>query len=89
VWDTAQNNGILLYLLLADRDIEIVADRGIHNFVGQAFWEEICQQLEADLRAGKRADAVIAAIDRMAEALAGYFPGPRAENELSDRAIIL
>jgi uncharacterized membrane protein len=89
VWDTAQNNGILLYLLLADRDIEIVADRGIHEKVGQVTWEAICRDLEADLRAGKRAEAVIAAIERLADALAAHFSGPRGDNELPDRAVVL
>ena len=52
IWDTAHNNGVLIYLLLADRDVEIVADRGIDARVGDAGWEKICQQMEADFRAG-------------------------------------
>ena len=42
IWDTAHNNGVLIYLLLADRDVEIVADRGIHAKVGDEGWENIC-----------------------------------------------
>ena len=41
VWDTEENNGVLIYLLLADRDIEIVADRGVNARVPQAEWEKI------------------------------------------------
>src|SRR3990172_5975031 len=47
VWDTEHNNGVLIYLLLADRDVEIVADRGIHARVGPAAWETICHDMEA------------------------------------------
>ncbi|MDE2311183.1 MAG: TPM domain-containing protein, partial [Betaproteobacteria bacterium] len=44
VWDTEHNNGVLIYLLLADRDVEIVADRGIHTRLGQETWETICRE---------------------------------------------
>jgi uncharacterized membrane protein len=46
VWDTAENNGVLIYLLLADRDVEIVADRGVHQRVGADGWARICQAME-------------------------------------------
>src|SRR5690606_3104073 len=46
VWDTAQNNGVLVYVLLADRDVEILADRGIAERVPQSDWEEICHEME-------------------------------------------
>ncbi|MFH1339816.1 MAG: TPM domain-containing protein, partial [Pseudomonadota bacterium] len=52
IWDTAGNNGVLIYLLLADRDVEIVADRGIDALVGAAGWEEICKAMETEFRAG-------------------------------------
>src|ERR687891_2154184 len=52
IWDTAHNNGVLIYLLLADRDVEIVADRGIDAKVGTANWEKICKAMETDFRAG-------------------------------------
>ncbi len=53
IWDTAHNNGVLIYLLLADRDVEIVADRGIDAKVGAAGWEKICRAMETDFRAGR------------------------------------
>ena len=48
IWDTAHNNGVLIYLLLADHDFEIVADRGIGSRVVHDGWERICQQMETD-----------------------------------------
>src|SRR5665213_3587719 len=51
IWDTAHNNGVLIYLLLADRQVEIVADRGIDAKVGAAGWEKICTDMKADFRA--------------------------------------
>src|SRR6266851_9320253 len=48
IWDTAHNNGVLIYLLLADRNVEIVADRGIDAKVGAAGWEKICVEMEAE-----------------------------------------
>src|SRR5271156_3019364 len=48
IWDTVHNNGVLIYLLLADRDVEIVADRGIDAKVGSTGWENICVEMESD-----------------------------------------
>jgi uncharacterized membrane protein len=59
VWDTEHNNGVLIYLLLADRDVEIVADRGIHARVGPDGWEAIARRMEAAFllpRAGPAAE---------------------------------
>jgi uncharacterized membrane protein len=92
VWDTADNNGILLFLLLADRDFEIVADRGIHAHVGTAAWEAICQQLEAKLRENVHADALIPVIAQLGTLLAAYYPqgaGTSRSNELPDSAVVL
>src|SRR6202790_2813500 len=52
IWDTAHNNGVLIYLLLADRKVEIIADRGIDAKVGAGGWEKICRAMETDFRAG-------------------------------------
>src|SRR5437764_2716573 len=52
IWDTAHNNGVLIYLLLADRDVEILADRGIDALVGPAEWRRICSMMETDFRNG-------------------------------------
>jgi uncharacterized membrane protein len=90
VWDTAHNNGVLIYLLLADRDFEIVADRGIDSNVGQNGWEKICQQMEADFRAGDFEGGVIKGIAAVSRELAKHFPkvsgGP---NELPDAPVVI
>ena len=61
VWDTEHNNGVLIYLLLADRDVEIVADRGIHRHVGEG-WEGICRDMERHFRQGEFQTGVLAGI---------------------------
>jgi uncharacterized membrane protein len=88
VWDTEDNNGVLIYLLLADRDVEIVADRGINAVVAAQEWEVICRAMEAALRRREFAPAVLGAIDAVSNLLARHFP-PRAgdRNELADRPV--
>jgi uncharacterized membrane protein len=92
VWDTEENAGVLLYLLLADRDVEIVADRGIHRKVGDEAWQTLCTALEAEFRAGRYADGVVHAVTRIADILATHFPrgGDTAvADELPNRPAIL
>src|SRR5205814_7396681 len=73
IWDTEHNNGVLIYLLLADRDIEIVADRGIDRKVGKAGWEKICAGLEKELRAGLFEHGVIKGIQEVSRLMAQHF----------------
>ena len=90
IWDTAQNNGVLIYLLLADRDFEIVADRGIDARVGAAGWETICKAMEIDFRAGNFAGGVIKGIDAVSRHLAAHFPKHGAgPNELPDAPVVM
>ncbi len=94
VWDTADNSGVLIYLQLIDRRVEIVADRGIHARVGQAFWDQVCRAMEAELGNDHVADhlapAAIAAIAAITEMLAHHFPArPGNPNELADAVLIL
>jgi uncharacterized membrane protein len=90
VWDTAHNNGVLIYLLLADRDVEIVADRGIHERVGSRAWEEICSEMEAAFREGHFEEGVLGGIARVSRFQETYFPGPaHGPNELPDRPVVL
>jgi uncharacterized membrane protein len=85
VWDTADNNGVLIYLLLADRDIEIVADRGVSAKVGAAEWETICRAMEAGLARGEHGHAVVQGIEAASRLLARHFPrGASDRNELPD-----
>src|SRR5207248_3867376 len=74
IWDTAHNNGVLIYLLLADRNVEIVADRGIDAKVGAAGWEKICAAMEADFRARNFEAGAIKGIEAVSREMAAHFP---------------
>ena len=74
IWDTAHNNGVLIYLLLADRNVEIIADRGIDAKVGAAGWEKICAEMETDFRARNFERGVIKGIEAVSRELAKHFP---------------
>jgi uncharacterized membrane protein len=90
IWDTAHNNGVLIYLLLADRDFEIVADRGIDTKVGAAGWENICLEMEAEFRAGNFERGVIKGIEAVSRQLAMHFPAQGAgRNELPDAPVVM
>ncbi len=90
VWDTEHNSGVLIYLQLVDRDIEIVADRGISAKVGQGAWDAICRRMEEAFRAGRFEQGALDGIREISELLKLYFP-PRGANpdELPDRPVIL
>ena len=90
VWDTERNNGVLIYLLLAERDVEIVADRGFNGKVPSEEWEQVCRRMEASLREGRHAEAVIAGIDAISQIVARHFPPTgAARNELPDQTVRL
>ena len=90
IWDTAHNNGVLIYLLLADRDVEIIADRGIDAKVGAAGWEAICKAMETDFRTGDFAGGVIKGIDAVSRHLTAHFPAHGAgRNELPDAPVVM
>jgi uncharacterized membrane protein len=90
IWDTGHNNGVLIYLLLADRDVEIVADRGIDAKVGVAGWEKICQAMETDFRSGNFSGGVIKGIAAVSRQLAVHFPKHGAgPNELPDKPVVM
>lgn len=90
IWDTEHNNGVLIYLLLADRKVEIVADRGVHAKLGPAVWQAVCQEMEAAFRQEKFEEGVIAGIRNVGAHLARHYPQVGAKtNELSDQAVIL
>ena len=81
IWDTAHNNGVLIYLLLADRDVEIIADRGIDAKVGAEGWESICRAMEAEFRSGQFERGVIGGIEAVSRELAKHFPPQRPASE--------
>lgn len=92
VWDTEANNGVLVYLELADHAIEIVADRGLAGRVTNEDWGAICAALSQALRAGDREGGVLRAIDAISALLERHFPRPEGyvdTNELPDRPHML
>ena len=90
IWDTAHNNGVLIYLLLADRKVEIVADRGIDAKVGAAGWQKICKAMETDFKAGGFEAGAIRGIGAVSKQLAAYFPKTGAgPNELPDAPVVM
>ncbi|HWS16137.1 MAG TPA: TPM domain-containing protein, partial [Candidatus Methylomirabilis sp.] len=90
IWDTERNNGVLIYLLLADRDVEIVADRGIHAKVGTEGWETICRPMETAFRQGDFEGGVIRGIQAVTRHLVEHFPAAGDDrNELPDNPVVL
>lgn len=90
VWDTEQNNGVLIYLLLADRDVEIVADRGLASRVPQADWENICRRMEVAFGQGQYQAGLLIGIEEVSRRLAAHFPAVAGgEDELPNRPAIL
>ncbi len=90
VWDTEHNNGVLVYLLLADRDVEIVADRGIHLKTGTQGWETICKEMEVYFRKGEFETGLRIGIANIADQLCQHFPASSDErNELPDQPTVL
>jgi uncharacterized membrane protein len=74
VWDTAHNNGVLIYLLLAERRIEIVADRGIHTHVAQQVWQSITHTLAQHIQSGNTAQGLESAVHAIHLLLVQHFP---------------
>lgn len=88
VWDTEANNGVLVYLLLADRAIEIVADRGVAARVPPEAWRSICAALEQALRESRVEAGVMQAVESISALMEQHFPRPDGyvdRNELPDR----
>jgi len=90
VWDTERNNGVLLYLLLAERDVEIVADCGFDGRIEKAEWQRVCTLIEREFAAGRWRDGVLHGIEAATVLVAREFPaeGPN-RNEQQDRPAVL
>ncbi len=90
VWDTELNNGVLIYVLCADRAVEIVADRGFNALVADSEWGAVCRAMEGEFRAGRWRHGAIAGVEGAAALLARHFPGSQSNgNELPDRPVLL
>lgn len=88
VWDTEMNNGVLIYVLWADRDVEIVADRGFNGRVSAPEWSDVCHRMERLFSQGEAASAVISGIQATGLLIARHFPAVD-RNELPDRPVVL
>ena len=73
VWDTEGNTGVLVYLLLADHRLEIIADRGLRD-VDPARWRAVCDAMESRLRAGEPGAAIVAGVEAISDVLAEHAP---------------
>ena len=90
VWNTAENNGVLIYLMLADRRVEIVADRGIDARVASGDWEAICRAMEAHFRAGRYQEGALEGVRKVSDLLARHYPAPgEGRSELPDRPVLI
>ncbi|MGO9933974.1 MAG: TPM domain-containing protein [Steroidobacteraceae bacterium] len=94
VWDTEANNGVLIYVQLADRHVEIVADRGFQGKVSPAEWQAVCRLMEEHFRAGRFQIGAIAGVEAIGNLLARHFPAAsdasaHSRNQLPDRPTLL
>jgi uncharacterized membrane protein len=90
VWDTEENSGVLIYVQLVDRRIEIVADRGIARAVAQSEWDAVCRAMERAFSANRYESGALDAIGTVTAILARHFPpGAANPNELPDKPVVL
>jgi uncharacterized membrane protein len=94
VWDTAANNGVLIYVQLADRHVEIIADRGFADRVSPAEWQAVCRLMQEQFRAGRFQAGSIAGVEAVGNLIARHFEPnlarlPQPHNQLPDRPTLL
>ena len=91
VWDTALNSGVLLYINLCERAVEIVIDRGLHQATQSAQWQEICQNMVEMLKSQQYRPAVVEGGTKIGELVSGFYDNciTKNENELPNHPIIL
>lgn len=90
VWDTEENCGVLIYLLLADHEVHIIADRGIASRVGQADWDRVADAMQAAFRQGNFRGGSLTGIEQITRLLATHYPADGENpNELADHPVII
>lgn len=90
IWDTEANNGVLIYLLLADQSVEIIADRGIHARTGGAPWVAICGAMELAFSKSEFLPGTLTGITSIAKVIGHHFPAQsKRTNELPDTPVVL
>lgn len=91
VWDTAHNNGVLIYLLVAEHAIEIVADRGLTPWVNTDHWQGLIGRMSIAFQRGDHEGGLTHALDEVSALLLKHFPsGPHNANpnELPDHPVV-
>lgn len=91
IWDTEHNNGVLIYLLLADKDVEIIVDRGASSRIPEKTWQDICQKIEVSFSQGFFIEGVLEGIETTNQVLTAYFPRTSSQviNDLPDQPVVL
>jgi len=91
LWNTEGRNGVLIYVLMADRDVEIVADRGAAQRIGQEDWEGVCRLMEARFREKRFDEGALAGVEAVGRLLERNFPAPAGHNrdELPNQPALL
>lgn len=90
IWDTKHNNGVLIYVLLADRAVEIIADRGIAEHIPAAEWQALCDEVSERFRQGDPTAGCCVAVQSVGRRLARFFPASDGEgNELPNQPVLL
>lgn len=89
VWDTEHNNGVLIYLLFAERDVEIVADRGFNRLITGEQWEAICRTMEARFVKGEFEAGLTEGINTIGDLMREHFPAEMGTNEQSDKPVLV
>ena len=88
VWDTEANNGVLIYLLLADHDVEIVADRGFNGKVQPEEWASICHTMEQAFARGAYVEGVVAGVHAVGDIIRRHYPATD-RNELPNKPLVV
>jgi len=90
LWNTELRNGVLIYVLMADHDVEIIADRGAAGLIAQEDWEGVCRAMETQFRAGQFAAGAVAAVEAVGRLLERHFPARgRNRDELPNQPVLL
>jgi uncharacterized membrane protein len=89
MWDTELRNGVLIYVLLADQAVEIIADRGAHAKIGSPPWQEVCREMQTAFSRGDYRKGAVEGVHAISQHLGRHFPARKRDNELPDRPVVL
>ncbi len=89
LWDTEHRNAVLIYVLLADRAVEIVADRGAHAKIGAPVWQGVCRRMEEHFQEGRFREGAMSGIEAVGRHLSRHFPSEHGTHELPDKPVLL